>query len=288
MMNCWIRIRLHHMTENKDTLNDIHQREAAFFDEKALEILAMERSDQERLLFVDLDSALREYPDHYRWAYRIFGDLEGKRVLDMGCGSGKSCVILAKKGASVRAFDISPESIKVANMRAEINGVGGQVKVEQMTAESMNYDSGCFDLVFGVGILHHVNIKIAAAEISRVMKENGEAVFIEPIAFSPLLRWIRHSSPVRRMVPNKGKDLLITEDERQLYPKDLDDFRPYFSAVEYKPFQLFSRMDRLIGGYPVRRNHRLISWINAFDRFLLDGCPFFSRFGRWGVIHLRK
>jgi len=276
------------MTENKDTLNDIHQREAAFFDEKALEILAQKRDEQERLLFVDVDSALREYPDHYRYAYSILGDLNEKSVLDMGCGSGKSCVILAKKGASVRAFDISPESIKVANLRAELNGVGGQVKVERMTAEKMNYEFGCFHLVFGVGILHHVNIKIAAAEISRVMKENGEAVFIEPIAFSPLLKWIRHSALVRRMVPNKGKDLLITEDERQLYPKDIDDFRPYFSAVEYKPFQLFSRLDRLIGGYPVRRNHRLISWINAFDRFLLSGCPFLSRFGRWGVIHLRK
>lgn len=276
------------MTENKDALAAIHQREAAFFDEKALEILTMERSDQERLLFVDADSALREYPDHYRYAYSILGDLNKKSVLDMGCGSGKSCVILAKKGASVRAFDISPESIKVANLRAELNGVGGQVKVERMVAEKMDYDSGSFDIVFGVGILHHVNIKIAAAEISRVIKQNGEAVFIEPIAFSPLLRWIRHSALIRRMVPNKGKDMVITEDERQLYPQDLDDFSHHFSAVEYKPFQLFSRLDRLIGGYPVRRNHRLISWINAFDRFLLDGWPFLSRFGRWSVIHLRK
>ncbi len=276
------------MTENKDALAAIHQREAAFFDEMALEILSQTKNEQGKKLYVDVDSALRNYPDHYRYAYSILGDLHGKSVLDMGCGSGKSCVILAKKGASVRAFDISPESIKVAILRAELNGVGGQVKVELMTAEKMNYESGCFNLVFGVGILHHVNIKIAAAEISRVMKEKGEAVFIEPIAFSPLLRRIRHSSMVRWMVPNKGKDLVITEDERQLYPNDLNDFRPYFSVVEYKPFQLFSRLDRLIGGYPVRRNYRLIAWINALDRFLLDRYPFFSRFGRWGVIHLRK
>jgi len=276
------------MTENHIGMAAVHQREATFFDEKALEILVKERGEQEQLLFVDVDSSLRDYPDHYRYAYRILGDLCGKRVLDMGCGSGKSCVILAKKGAYVHAFDISPQSIRVANLRAEINGVSGQVNVGQMKAEEMKYNSRCFDLVFGVGILHHVNIKNAAAEISRVTRESGRAVFIEPIAFSPLLRWIRNLQPVIRVVPNRGKDVLITEDERQIYPEDLDYFRPYFSGIEYKSFQLFSRLDRLIGGYPVKRNHRLISWINAFDRFLLDGCPFLSRFGRWGVIHLRK
>jgi len=267
---------------------EVHRREADFFDEKAQEILVKERAEQEQLLFVDVDSALRDYPDHYRYAYGILGDLRGKRILDMGCGSGKSSVILAKKGAAVHAFDISPQSVRVAQLRAEINGVDGQVRIEQMSAETMSYPSGNFDVAFGVGILHHVNIDMAAAEISRVLKERGEAVFIEPIAFSPLLSWFRNLKPVIHAVPNKGKDVLITEDERQIVPRDLDSFRPHFRGIEYQSFQLFSRLDRLIGGYPVQRNHRLISWINAFDRLLLDSCPCLLRFGRWGVVHLRK
>jgi 2-polyprenyl-3-methyl-5-hydroxy-6-metoxy-1,4-benzoquinol methylase len=288
MMNCSVGTGLHEMTDHPSNMHAVHQREAAFFDEKALEILSRERAEQEQLLFVDADSALRDYPDHYRHAYEILGDLRGKRVLDMGCGSGKSCVILAKKGASVHAFDISPQSVRVARLRAEINSVGGQVQIEQMSAETMNYPSGHFDVAFGVGILHHVNIDMAAAEISRVLKERGEAVFIEPIAFSRLLSWLRNLKPVISMVPNKGKDVLITEDERQIVPKDLDSFRPHFSGIEYQSFQLFSRLDRLIGGYPVRRNHRLLSWINALDRLLLDSCPCLLPFGRWGVIHIRK
>lgn len=276
------------MTKNRKKFTIIHQREASFFDEKAERFLVQAKDEQESSLLVDEDVVLRNYPDYYQYAYNLLGDIRGKKILDMGCGDGKSSVLLAKKGAFVTAFDVSTKSVEVTELRARVNKVQDRVKVERMIAEDLKCDSESFDFVFGVGILHHIDIETAAGEISRVLKDGGQAIFIEPIAFSTLLRKTRNLPLVKMIVPNKGKNLLITEDERQLYLSGLEFFRKNFRTVDYKPFQLFSRLDRLIGGYPVTRGQKIISLINRFDQILLDKFFFLSRFGRWGVIRLVK
>lgn len=275
------------MTKNNKEFTIIHQKEASFFDEKSERVLALAQDEQESALLIDEDTVLKNYPDYYQYAYNLLGDIKGKKILDMGC-DGKSSVLLAKQGAFVTAFDVSPRTVEVAKLRARINKVQDRVKVECMFAEDIRYASESFDFIFGIGILHHINIETSAVEISRVLKNNGQAIFLEPIAFSPLLRKIRNLSLVKAIVPNKGKNLLITENERQVYRKDIEFFRTIFKLVDYVPFQLFSRLDRLIGGYPVTRNKRIISLINRFDRVLLRRFRFLSRFGRWGVIRCVK
>ena len=93
---------------------------------------------------------------------------------------------------------------------------------------------------------------------------------------------------MKKYVPNEGSDLFITEDERQLYLEDMEIFKNIFKTVDYKSFQIFSRLDRLICGYPVDRNNKLVSMLNSFDAVLLKRCPFLSKYGRWGVIKLGK
>ena len=46
------------------------------------------------------------------------GDLNGKRVLDIGCGTGLLSVKLAKMGAEVTGIDISTDMLTVAEQRA--------------------------------------------------------------------------------------------------------------------------------------------------------------------------
>lgn len=275
------------MNQNIISMNK-QEKEASFFDEIAEGFLTLSKEDQMSLLFVDVEVALSNYPDYYQYAYSLLGDIKGKRILDMGCGSGKSSVILAKKGAFVIAFDISEKYVEVTALRASLNGVEDKIKVERMAAENVREDSESFDFAFGVGILHHLDFKLGIAEIARVLKSGGQGIFIEPIAFSPTLRRLRNLALVRKVVPNIGKELLITEDERQLYEEDLEFLKKNFKVAKCKSFQLLSRLDRVIGGYPVRRGERLINWINGFDRILLDRFGFLSQFGRWGVIQVIK
>src|SRR4051812_41814922 len=55
------------------------------------------------------------YPLEY--AYYLLGDVHDKDVLDFGCGDGENSVLLARRGARVRAMDISESLIHVAEKR---------------------------------------------------------------------------------------------------------------------------------------------------------------------------
>src|SRR5438552_1194577 len=68
---------------------------------------------QPSALLVDVDS----YLDHETWirpAFAQLGDLNGRHVLDFGCGHGMAAVTLAKLGARVTAFDLSPGYLQEA------------------------------------------------------------------------------------------------------------------------------------------------------------------------------
>jgi 2-polyprenyl-3-methyl-5-hydroxy-6-metoxy-1,4-benzoquinol methylase len=57
----------------------------------------------------------------------VLAPLEGKTILDVGCGSGRFCVAFALKGASrVVGIDFAPRMIELANELAARNGVAGR------------------------------------------------------------------------------------------------------------------------------------------------------------------
>jgi 2-polyprenyl-3-methyl-5-hydroxy-6-metoxy-1,4-benzoquinol methylase len=66
-----------------------------------------------------------ESPFPLEYAFHLLGDVRGKSVLDLGCGSGESVVILAHLGAKVLGIDISPDLIAIAEQRLREGGVWG-------------------------------------------------------------------------------------------------------------------------------------------------------------------
>ncbi len=59
-------------------------------------------------------------------AYRLLGNPDGKRVLDLGCGGGQAAIALAKQGAKVITVDPSPERLERVRMVADRE----EVKIE--------------------------------------------------------------------------------------------------------------------------------------------------------------
>src|SRR4051812_39423748 len=95
--------------------------EQTFHDRQAAE-RARTFSQSPQLLSV-LDN---DYLDHESWirpALAKLGPLEGKRVLDFGCGHAMASVIMARQGARVTAFDLSQGYLVEARSRAAHNGV---------------------------------------------------------------------------------------------------------------------------------------------------------------------
>src|SRR5919201_6009687 len=95
--------------------------EQLFHDRQAADRAGTFRAGRAELRFDD-DS----YLDHETWirpALAKLGDLRGKRALDYGCGHGMAAVVMARAGAAVSAFDLSPGYVAEARERAVANGV---------------------------------------------------------------------------------------------------------------------------------------------------------------------
>lgn len=212
--------------------------------------------------------------DGYDHSIKVLGDINGKNILDFGCGNGWLSVVLAKMGANVSGFDISEEAVRVASSMADYNDVGKSTHFQVGSGYDTGFPDQSFELVIGQAILHHLGDKESLArELNRVLKPGGKAVFYECFGNSLLLERIRLMFPV----PTEGEP----HWDEQLKYSDIDVLNNYFN-VEYKEFGLFSRLDRVI------KNETFVRVLNKIDCFLLDHIKFLRRYARTIVVELYK
>ncbi len=96
-------------------------------------------------------------------------------VLDLGCGSGRHTVYLAKSGFSVFGLDESPEGIEITCRRLANEGLAADLQIRSMT-EKLPYDNASLDAVISVQVIHHARvaaIRGIVGEIARVLKRGG-------------------------------------------------------------------------------------------------------------------
>jgi SAM-dependent methyltransferase len=245
-------------------------REQHFHDAQAVRRWADFRLDPGRLVFADDD-----YLDHETWlrpALGLLGELRGRAVLDYGCGHGMAAVVLARRGARVTAFDLSPGYLSEAAARARANGV--YVDLACADGERLPFADGTFDAVWGNAVLHHLDLDRAGRELCRVLRPGGLAVFCEPWGENPLLRWARR----RLRYPGKSH----TADERPLRRADLAGLARVFPGLEVRGYQLLSMLRRVLPG------GRLTRWLERGDDLLLPRLAWLQRFCRYVVLRLPR
>jgi ubiquinone/menaquinone biosynthesis C-methylase UbiE len=104
-----------------------------------------------------------------------FADLEGKRILEVGCGDGRVTAFLAEKAENLIAID--PEEGCIVEARENIKGVDFRVG----SGEALEFEGDSFDLViFTMSLHHHRNCERALREAYRVLDKGGQLLILEP------------------------------------------------------------------------------------------------------------
>lgn len=107
------------------------------------------------------------------------GDISGKKIMDIGAGSGYFSVKLAKKGAHVIAADVNDEFQALLKERIK------KEQVEQLITRKIPYDSPGLsdkevDMVLVVNTYHHIeNRPVYFAKVKKGLKNNGKLVIID-------------------------------------------------------------------------------------------------------------
>lgn len=172
--------------------------------------------------------AATAYPLEY--SYHLLGDVTGKRIVDFGCGSGANSLLLAGRGAHVWGVDISEDLIRLAARRLAVNGRAGGAQFIVGSAHDLPFPDSSVDIVFGIAILHHLDLQLASREVHRVLRPGGRAIFQEPVRNSAVVRFLRS------LIPYHAPD--ISPYERPLTDEELRAFTAPFSSVRVRAFEL--------------------------------------------------
>ena len=203
----------------------------------------------------------------------LMGDLAGKKVLDLGCGMGEETVYFAKLGAEVWSIDVSPVGVEITRRRAEHNGLADRVHAQVMAADPTAFQDASFDLVHGLGILHHIGLAPGLAEVKRLLKPGGLAVFLEPMGNSRLV------DRLKALV--YGGEMDYTDHEKPLEKRELLAMGRQFAEFRLFPYHLTFRLRSKLPWALAQKLPRL-------DYHLLKFLPPLTHFAGGVVVYLRK
>jgi len=107
--------------------------------------------------------------------------LAGRRILDVGTGTGRAAIALAKRGAIVTGVDASAEMLDVARRRGREEGA--EVTFVRGDAHGLDFPDRSFDAVVCLRVLMHTpDWRASLRELCRV--SSGRVVFDYPSLYS--------------------------------------------------------------------------------------------------------
>lgn len=110
--------------------------------------------------------------------------LQGKRVLDVGCGGGILAESMAARGALVTGIDLGEAPLKVAELHARVSGLS--VDYRKLAAESLAAERpGDFDIVTCMELLEHVPDPSSTVGACAALAKPGGCVYFSTINRTP-------------------------------------------------------------------------------------------------------
>ena len=197
------------------------------------------------------------------------GNLAGKKVLELGAGTGGTATLLAKRGASVVGIDLLPFRLAEAQTRTEEHNVVEAVNFLVMDARHLAFPDNTFDFIISKSVLVFTDHLQTAKECHRVLKPGGKAIFMENMRHHPMV-WL-----YRKLF------LKYSEQLRYFSARDIETLgETIFEKLEHREFH-FSAVSALFWqkciAIPLfyRWSLRILK---TMDISLLKRLPFLNRF----------
>jgi len=98
-----------------------------------------------------------------------------RNVLDLGCGTGRHCIFMAKNGFNILGLDASESALRIASQWVREERLANVALVQGSMTDIPSGD-GCFDAVISISVMHHAlkrDISKSMAEIYRILKKGG-------------------------------------------------------------------------------------------------------------------
>ena len=174
-------------------------------------------------------------------------------ILDYGCGIGSSLEKVVKfNPKKIVGIDISEVSIEKAK---KVSTNNSKIELFVDNCEKTKFEDNSFDIVYGTGILHHLNFEICLEEIRRILKPGGRLLFIEPLGTNPLINLYRKLTPGSRSV-----------DEHPLINNDFDLIKNKFYETKVKYYGFLTLI--FFPFYTSPKNSTIFKILKKFDQFL--------------------
>jgi len=178
-------------------------------------------------------------PTRLAYILKKAGGLEGKKVLDVGCGGGILSESMALAGAEVTGIDMGEANLSIAKMH--LYESGAKVDYQHCTVEQMaEKHAGQYDLVTCLEMLEHVPDPASIIKAcSQLVKDDGDIILstvnrnAKSYAFA-----ILGAEYIMKLLPqgthSYEKFIRPSELDEMIRQADLDSMD--ISGVEYNPF----------------------------------------------------
>ncbi len=172
---------------------DLKERVRDHWDQEPCESRAGKTLSDRRRFFEEID-AYRDSTSPFIRGFARFESARGRRVLEIGLGSGTDFMRWARAGANLTGVDLTQASVALCRERLELEGLSAEVSVGD--AENLEFPSETFEVVYSYGVIHHSpNTEACVKEIWRVLKPGGTArvMIYNALGLTIGYEWLLHA-----------------------------------------------------------------------------------------------
>ena len=162
--------------------------------------------------------------------------IKGKRILEIGCGTGSTTLALAEQGAIVTGLDISESAIQIAKKRLDIYGVNANFEVANATEIKEKNNNRKWDIIIFFASLEHMTNQERIVSIQNaynILNDGGHlCIFNTPnrlwpfdihTSYLPFYHWLQDEIAIAYSPNSERKEFSFFSQNNK--DKDIDLYR---------------------------------------------------------------